>query len=340
MKGKTVLNNVILSIAVILAALAAAELFLHFFHPIDYRKPPEKLTASRWRKILHRPSPVPGLSYELTPNRKRRSHGALIKTNSWGMRDDDPCSGNNNSLCRIVILGDSYTFGFGVPGEYTYSNVLERLLNQQNTGRQYEVLNLGCGGYSTRDEALVLKYKGIKWKPKLVVIGYVLNDPEIDPIQPLHAYYQKPCWWQHLNLFRLAAKVKNRWDIAVLGRGDYYRYLHSPKHRKWKSVVKAFKEIDKLTRMRKIPVLLIIFPITTHESWANYPYLDLHGQVASAAKASGLYVIDLFERFSRHPPVEMMVNPGNNHPGETAHEIAAAAIFQWICTKKNLRKSL
>ena len=87
--------------------------------------------------------------------------------------------------------------------------MLERLLNGGATGGPFEVLDLGVGGYSTRDEALTLESKGMRWNPKLIVIGYVLNDPESEPIQPMQSYFQEPSWWQHSALLRMLARCKN-----------------------------------------------------------------------------------------------------------------------------------
>lgn len=331
---RRIITGLLFSTSAIFIALVLAELSLRVFHPVHHHKPPKKLSNTAWYKLLHRPSSVPGLAYELAPNRKKYSHGAMIQTNSWGMRDDEPRPKDENSLHRIIVLGDSFTFGFGVPGEYTYPNVLEKLLKKGISSEQFEVLNLAVGGYSTRDEALVLKYKGITWNPDLVIIGYCLNDPEIEAVSPLHYYFQKPRWWQHSNLLRLIAKTKILREIKVLGQRDYYKYLHSPQHPKWQSVVKAFKEIAKLAHKRKIPVLLLIFPQTINKPWIDYPYQDLHQQVADAAKEECFSVIDLYENYSQYPPETLMIRPGDSHPSLFGHEVAANAIYQWISTNK------
>ena len=96
--------------------------------------------------------------------------------------------------------------------------MLERLLNEASSGVRFEVLNLGVGGYSSRDEALLLRHKGMEWNPDPVIMGYFLNDPEIEPVQPLHSQFQEPSWWQHSNLLRLIARAKNLWDDQKTGR--------------------------------------------------------------------------------------------------------------------------
>ena len=75
------------------------------------------------------------------------------------MRDDEPFEAQDSSACNVVVLGDSVTFGIGVDGEETYPNVLETLLMTSAAENPIQVLNLGVGGYSSQDEALVLKHR-------------------------------------------------------------------------------------------------------------------------------------------------------------------------------------
>ena len=176
--------------------------------------------------------------------------------------------------------------------------------------------------------------KAIDWDLDLVIVGYTFNDPEIDPIQPLHSYYQEVSWWQYSNVLRLIAKAKQLWDVKKYGAGDYYRYLHATNGQKWQSVVSSLEEIKSVAAEKKIPVLLSIFPITGNRSWADYPYKDLHQQVINIANEKGIYVVDLYENFSQYPSQVLMVSPVDNHPSKLGHEVAAYAIYQWIVANK------
>ena len=153
-RSKTVGINLLLMVSSILFALGLAEVSRRLFRPQSFMAP-QKPTGAVWQELLHRPSPIPGLAYELTPNMTKFSLDALIRTNSHGMRDQEPIPMEDSSVFRIVVLGDSFTFGFGVENDETYPNVLEDLLNQSHAseGQRLHVLNFGVGGDSTRDEA-------------------------------------------------------------------------------------------------------------------------------------------------------------------------------------------
>ena len=324
------MRNLLLMLISTAVALIAGEVLSRNLVFVAYMFPLEPMPNDTWRGLLHRRSSIPGLAYELAPNQVKRSHGAVVRTNSYGMRDDEPLKGPNDSACNIVVLGDSITFGFNVAGSETYSNVLERNLALGNTDATIQVLNFGVGGYSSRDEVFVLDHKAMLWNPDLIIVRYSLNDPEIDPIQPLHQYFQKPEWWQQFNILRLIAVVKREWEIDALGYGDYLRYLHAENEEKWNSVLSAFSDVQKIGSENGIPILLAIFPATRDAEWSEYPFRDLHSQISNAGKDNGFVVVDIYDTFMMHKPEELMSRPRDAHPSSLGHRLAAVAIQEAI----------
>jgi lysophospholipase L1-like esterase len=125
------------------------------------------------------------LGWELDPN------DPLI--NADGFRGGEYDVGKSDAI-RIVVLGDSVTFGRGVPLESTYAKVLEDRLNrEERDGLRYEVLNLGVGGYNSRQQLELYKTKGRKYEPDLLVIGFILNDatPKSEQLAALRARRKK-----------------------------------------------------------------------------------------------------------------------------------------------------
>lgn len=98
-----------------------------------------------------------------------------IKINSDGLRDyERPVSKN---LKRILVLGDSMTFGFGVEMNETYPKYLESMLNKGTP--KYQVFNAGyADSYSIDSYYVYLKNEGIKkFNPDIIVLGFfVYND--------------------------------------------------------------------------------------------------------------------------------------------------------------------
>jgi hypothetical protein len=73
---------------------------------------------------------------------------------------------------RVVVLGDSFTFGEDVSDGETYSQQLEGLLPG------VEVLNLGVHGYGHDQMLLYLREEGLKYRPDVVLLGFLYDDME------------------------------------------------------------------------------------------------------------------------------------------------------------------
>jgi hypothetical protein len=71
---------------------------------------------------------------------------------------------------RIVVLGDSFTFGEEVSDDETYSHDLQSSLPRT------EVLNLGVQGYGHDQMLMYLKDEGVKYHPDVVVLGFAYLD--------------------------------------------------------------------------------------------------------------------------------------------------------------------
>ncbi len=97
--------------------------------------------------------------------------------NSQGFRDVEHTFAKPPGVFRIVLLGDSFTFGVGAAFEETYPRRLERLLNQRPAAlRPVEIVNLALPRYFPAIERIVLERIGLRYQPDLVVVGFVPND--------------------------------------------------------------------------------------------------------------------------------------------------------------------
>jgi lysophospholipase L1-like esterase len=337
---KATFYKLLSSAGAVVFSLVLLEMGLRLFRPINYRKPE---VWSREFNLMHEASAIPGLTYDLAPNHESIfPPGVPVKTNSYGMRDRERTLQKPPGTVRIAAIGDSFAFGFGVSAEETFASVLEGMLNEssRDAGGRYEVLNFGVSGYCSRDEALVVKYKAVAWNPDVVVVAYVLNDPETDPIQPLHYYFDKTLWWQYSHLFRLIARANHNWEMRRLGGGDYFRYLHAEGQPKWQSVVRAFQDIREASSSRGIKVMVVIFPEVTDKSWAStwakYPYPQIHKQVGDLAVKNGFGLLDLLGAYVGHVPRDLFRKGWDDHPNREGHRLAARAIYDKLLADRFL----
>src|SRR5688572_1079159 len=140
----------------------------------------------------------------LTPERRQPTGTALLKDipgseriygltprlppptriNSFGFRGPEIALTKPSGVFRILMLGDSITYGNAVDWDQTFSYQLQQLLNDQGSSMRFEVLNLGVSGYNSRQELASLRELGMQFAPDLVVLNVCLNDS--DP--PKHLY--------------------------------------------------------------------------------------------------------------------------------------------------------
>lgn len=98
-----------------------------------------------------------------------------IRINRDGYRGELYSREKPHNTTRIVALGDSVTFGWGMNHSDIWTEVLERRLNE-NSERNFQVINLGVFGYNTTMEIGRLKEKGLKYDPDAVILQYHRND--------------------------------------------------------------------------------------------------------------------------------------------------------------------
>ena len=100
-------------------------------------------------------------------------HGVLHPIDENGMRRERPFPPWDSERFRIMVVGDSLTYGEGIDGSWTYPAQLERLVAAE---ARVEVLNLGVRGHASQDILNLVRRFVPELKPDLVVYGVCLND--------------------------------------------------------------------------------------------------------------------------------------------------------------------
>jgi lysophospholipase L1-like esterase len=80
---------------------------------------------------------------------------------------------------RVLCLGDSITFGWGVRYEEAYPTLLAELLRKARPGREIHVLNAACSGYSAHQGFEMLRRRGLEYGPDVVTIWFGWNDSDV-----------------------------------------------------------------------------------------------------------------------------------------------------------------
>lgn len=153
-----VLKNVALAFTSLLLFLLLAEGVLSMFgygNLIIY-KPDQILfwkpvpVQERYTKIGHKP----------------------VLINSHGTRGREFNAEKPENTLRIISLGDSRTFGWGLSEDETYSGLLEGHIREYlGDSGEVEVINAGVNGWSYSQLMLYLKEVALKYDPDIVIVG-------------------------------------------------------------------------------------------------------------------------------------------------------------------------
>jgi hypothetical protein len=175
--------------------------------------------------------------------RTRLLQGVPVSTNSRGMRGsrefDMP---RPASVVRVVALGDSFTFGEGVPDDATWPAQLEAGLPGT------EVANLGERAYAHDQMYFALSDDGMPLEPDAVILGFYPNDQ----------------WRDELTFY---CSDKPRFSPGV----DGWTIENEPVPSPW----------DVYDRYRRLPLLYAV-PRLVGEMWTQPPTTDRSGEDRAA----------------------------------------------------------
>lgn len=156
----------------ILTALIFVEFLLSKFAPQATLKSQQELAPACF-------APSNLLPYELKKSTRcplrQKEFTTTASLNSLGYRGQEFSYQKDPNVFRILVVGDSFTFGHGVNDDQTYSYQLNQRLKDQGN---FEVINAGyMAAFSPDSYYLYLKEKGLKLQPNLVLLGFFIwND--------------------------------------------------------------------------------------------------------------------------------------------------------------------
>lgn len=173
-RGQASVKNTLLVIASVAVALLIAEIGLAMFYPQDTVK-----QIKRDFPPINLPSDV--LPYRLKPGAEgeltQEEFTTRVHINSLGYRGKEFAKTKGEAI-RVIAVGDSFTFGYGVEDHQSYPAVLERRLRQAVGEERVQVINAGFAAcYYPDTYYIYLKEFGLELDPDLIVVGlFVGND--------------------------------------------------------------------------------------------------------------------------------------------------------------------
>jgi lysophospholipase L1-like esterase len=276
------------------------------------------------------------LFWRLRPNQvvtSRFFEGKTYRINSQGLRGEEVSPVKVKK--RILALGNSCTFGWGVTYEQTYAEQLERLM-----GGEYEVINAGIPGYTSLQARRFFEKKLSHLEPDIVLIMFAWNDhwaaanqiPDKDQQFPPQLIITCQNFLSRFHTYRLLKKfllsaIETNPDSLFDRRGLVYRVG-----------LEDFREnllaICRLALQRGATPILLTSPIPSLTTY--YPpgvrspmhrYHEKYNQVVrELCESEGIDIINLAVEFDRHDDLYDDAPRDPIHFNARGHRVAAEFI--------------
>ena len=271
---------------------------------------------------LHKQSRDPTLIYELVPGAKTVRNEVAIAINAAGFRDDEFPETLPAEVDRIVLLGDSVAWGWGVPMAAAFPQVLERQLHARSLKPRASpiVYNLAVDGYSTAQEIRLLETRGLALQPSLVILSYVLNDPDTRD-GGLAQYYASSIALVDL-VKRALTTIRDR--LHGYPR-EYHHLIHA---RSRDQTITQFRHLGQLSRERQVPILVVLSPVFRFKPEQPYPWQDLHAFIRDLCEENALAFLDLYTSFRGRDAAAYAYDMW--HPTIKGHALIAQAIVDYL----------
>lgn len=303
---------------------------------------------------LHRSRADAPWLYELEPGARTRlgvSSDVIYEVNAAGYRGPLVPLEKPADAIRILVLGDSLAFGYGVAEPKTFVRRLE--VGAPGPPR-LEAINFGVGGYNPYNEAALFLGRGAAYSPDIVLVQFCindLNDPTAhfdaqtrlelgaipdeafpDPRERPPAAAPPSCWRDPCSCSRVCSAITavvDRWrgtqaplDLAALAP----RQLPVGPSRRW--LGDRYEEIARAARAIGAQFAVVVFPYRDQVE-SDAPS-TVQAQLAELGRERGFVVIDLLPGFraaqSRLAEDSDPLFLDLWHPSDEGHRVAADAI--------------
>lgn len=261
----------------------------------------------------------PELFYRQRPGLDTIYQGVPVRFNELGLRER-PIGVKPPGAARVLVLGDSVVFGWGVREEDTFARRLETELSR-GRGRPVETINSGVCSYNTVQEERFLERHGDALALDGVVLVYVEND--VTPGRPIPRDLDtiRALWTSPDDAIPLL--VCRSWTFCLLreiARGALAAPGASAAVRDagWSESMASLASVAAWCRERGIPLVAFLYRMTPS------PKGDaLLADLAALSARDGFPVSDTLPFFEGRELRPLMNSFLDSHPNARGHELVA-----------------
>ena len=247
----------------------------------------------------------------------------------------------DDDAVRILFLGDSVTFGFGVAdGNARFTDLLAARLDRMSTaGRRYYVYNAGVSGTEPTRWIGYLQKLMPSYRPNIVFAEFNLRDGtkicialscyngKIAELRAKHAVGL-------ISKYSYVARVLEDRAVANEFNSDYEAQLRNAyfgsesETATWRREQTSLLALASICRDHGIPFHMVLFPVLTNLE--RYPYDSVEADIARFAGDHGIPFFSLTPAFRNRRGADLWIGPGDQHPNARGHSIVADALYPYL----------
>jgi lysophospholipase L1-like esterase len=318
---------IVIALLPVVAMLVYTEIKLRETTRGYYDKKLKSNIALRRSIQIHRHSPDPELIYEFTPGAEIRQHGVTYRINEQGFRDrsfDAYEAEKTNDTYRILLIGDSVAWGWGVEQQQRYSDLLEKSFMHE--GRSVQIMNMAVNGYATAQEVRVYEKYGQQYDPDLVILHYVLNDAAMED-GGLAFYFMS------MNRIEIFLQLENLWKLLVYAGKSNLGLLPPPPENNFRDhyfekhvtdfekISSAFRRLQQQAGNSGARVMVLMTPSFEYQQGQSYPWEELHHKIRKESEQNNFVFVDTLQLFLPHEPDTLSFDP--IHPNAEGNRLIA-----------------
>ncbi len=259
--------------------------------------------------------------------------------NSEGFRDYEFNIQKPVNSSRIIILGDSFTFGQGIfKTNDTNPKILEKMLNKYQG--KFEVFNFGKSAINIEDEVRILKEKGVKYHPDIVILNFHLNDlygfkfmannfleRKIRIMYP--DLTRRNEIFPHFYYFLMKRIYSLLYKLNLLENSYENELKKQYQTEKWNQTKELIKELKEIGEEKNFQLIVVLMPIMNK----RFNRSTIYHQIEKELKNEGIYTINTFESFQEKELKNFWVHEWDSHPNEKGQKIIAETIYNHLIKK-------
>jgi lysophospholipase L1-like esterase len=275
--------------------------------------------------------------YERLLMEQQQSQQRPYRRNSLGLRGPEPTPAAPGGPRRVLLIGDSFTFGLGVEDDDApFPAVLGRRL--AGSDPPVEVVNGGIPGSVSADWLALWRRAGDLIDPDVVIVVFFLRDgTTLLTIPDFFGQIRREIarrnagstLYQYSHLYRRLRDLRDRSRVAEIYTESLIDAYVGEDTTEWQHAQQNLLELRSMVEDHGAVFGLAVFPVLV-ELDDDYPFQPVVDALMDFARRNDIQALDMLPAFRGLDGPDLWVSSLDQHPNAEGHELAAEALLPFV----------